>query len=80
MSNPNRYIAGRIKQKVVELHDKLVGEGKPVPEKVQYVYDCVQNGDKTCDQETLSLTVKELREAGYFLLPGHDIVERLSNN
>ena len=77
MSNPNRYITGRVKQKVIELHNKLVEENKVVPEKVQYVYDCIQNNDKTCDQNTLSLVVKELREAGYFLLPGHDIAEKL---
>ena len=70
MSNPDRYITGPIRQKILELHNKLVEEDKEVPEKVQYVYDCLQNSEESCDQETLLLAVKELREAGYFLLPG----------
>ena len=78
MSESNkRYISESVKHMIVEVHDKLVEEEKSVPEQIQAVYECVTSNEKTCSQGTLTGAMTELKDAGYFKLPGDDTKEEL---
>lgn len=77
MSESKRYISESVRRLVVDLHDKLEKEGRSVPEHIQTVYEYGRNNVKTSDQETLSGAMKELKDAGYFKLPGDDARKKL---